>query len=279
MKNTYSNEQLAELIAAELSEGFERELFQASLDFLDSDHNPLRYNAFAFSLRELLRHVRERIGPIDRVKAAPWFVQDQNIEAGRVTRRQGWMYAIQRSLSEEFVSKTLGIEMTDVLTAIRDSENDLSKMTHVNPPTFGISGEEGDQLVFDGLFAFWSVLGSVADAKSELEAVLQKVMQQQVFSSAIRETNQQIDLLSSNGAIEHIEVDDWKITSIERDRIHFEGEGTASVRLEWGRGDDHAAMQDEYPFTFKGSSPTSEPHEVHISSEDIVIDTSDWFGE
>lgn len=275
----YSTEQLAELIAGDLAEGFERELFQASLEFVRSGDSPLRFNAFAFSLRELLRHVRERLAPIEHVKAAPWFKQDPNIEEGRVTRRQGWMYAIQKKLAADFVLETLGIDLTETLADIKDSENELSKLTHVNPPTFNLDSGAGDQLVHDSLVALWSVFDSVSDACAALVGVLSNHIQAEVISCALRETNRQVDLLSSNSIIEHTQVDDWHISAIDHTSIRFEGEGTASVRLEWGRGDDHAEIAEEFPFTFKGSAPTSAPESVRIEADNLVVDTASWFDE
>ncbi|MCV5663812.1 hypothetical protein OFN50_32825, partial [Escherichia coli] len=55
-----------------LETDFEHELLHASLRNYCSHGNPLRFNNFAFAIRELINHVLKRLAPNDRVMASPW---------------------------------------------------------------------------------------------------------------------------------------------------------------------------------------------------------------
>ena len=57
--------------------GFERNLVRACFDNLEAT-GPLRFNNFAYSLRELLRHVFHRLAPDMSVKKCCWYKPDLN---------------------------------------------------------------------------------------------------------------------------------------------------------------------------------------------------------
>ncbi|MHA4875741.1 pPIWI-associating nuclease domain-containing protein, partial [Enterococcus faecium] len=75
---------------------FERSLFTATLAQFGRQDDPLSANTFAYALRELSRHVLERLAQDQDVRGAPWFVQDKN--TSKVTRRQRMKFAIQGPL-------------------------------------------------------------------------------------------------------------------------------------------------------------------------------------
>lgn len=50
-------------IEKRLSGDFEHDLFDAALYNLNDVHNKLRFNNFAYSLRELTRHILARLAP------------------------------------------------------------------------------------------------------------------------------------------------------------------------------------------------------------------------
>ena len=60
-------------ILQHLAPGFEQELFLAAIANVDDTSNKLRLNNFAYSMRELIRVVLERLAPDEEVVNAPWF--------------------------------------------------------------------------------------------------------------------------------------------------------------------------------------------------------------
>lgn len=266
-----------EQIAGFLTADFEQKLFTASLGFLDLTDNPLRFNAFAFSLRELLRHVMDRLAPDASVKECRWFAQDPSIEDGRLTRFQRFKYAVQRGLDDAFVADVLNFSVIDYWPEVRASIDSLSKLTHVGPNTFGLGAEEV-KMQADGMIeALWTIFAAIEELSSELESLLHDHINQAVVAASLRETNAQIDILSSNSVFEGAEISNWEITSIDSREILFSGEGAAHVFLEWGRGKDRAQIFDEFPFSFSGYALVVCPTEPEIESNGIQIDTTEWY--
>ena len=64
---------LREIIESRLVDGFEKELFHAALYNLDDVNNRLRFNNFAYAMRELVRHVLDRLAPDVEVLGCSWW--------------------------------------------------------------------------------------------------------------------------------------------------------------------------------------------------------------
>nr|WHH17838.1 hypothetical protein QDX28_20875 [Escherichia coli] len=82
-----------------LETDFEHELLHASLRNYCSHGNPLRFNNFAFAIRELINHVLKRLAPNDRVMASPWFTKNKN--NATVTRKQQAKYIAQKHIPDQ----------------------------------------------------------------------------------------------------------------------------------------------------------------------------------
>ena len=82
---------------------FERSLADAAFSQLEDNDNKLRLNNFAYSLRELSRHILHRLAPDDMVKSTCWFKPTDKKNPDAITRSQRMKYAIQRGLSDEFL--------------------------------------------------------------------------------------------------------------------------------------------------------------------------------
>ena len=82
-------------ILQHLAPGFEQELFLAAIANVDDTSNKLRLNNFAYSMRELIRVVLERLAPDEEVVNAPWFESNDKEHTNKVTRSQRIKYAIQ----------------------------------------------------------------------------------------------------------------------------------------------------------------------------------------
>lgn len=268
---------LEEQIEHFLVTDFERSLFKAALGFLDHDDNPLRFNAFAFSLRELFRHVLDRLAPDKMVRQCSWFFQDPEIDEGRLTRFQRFKYAVQKGLSDEFTKSDLSIDLKETWSDIKRSIDALSKLTHVNPESFGLDADRGQNHAKDAIEALLAIFAGIEELSEELRRTLHRHIDQAVVDASLRQTNAQIDILSSNSIIEGTDILSWEITSIDAQTIEFSGEGTAHISLEWGRGGDHAQLSDEYPFAFSGHASTGQPKKPIVEADAIKIDTSSWY--
>lgn len=67
-----------ERIVSVLAEGFERELYASALHNLNDLNNKLRLNNFAYVMRELMRHVLNRLAPDHSVTKCIWYTNEIN---------------------------------------------------------------------------------------------------------------------------------------------------------------------------------------------------------
>ena len=61
-----------------LTSQFEIELFETALLCLNETENKLRYNNFAYSIRELSRHFLYSLSPTQKIKNSSWYTLDKN---------------------------------------------------------------------------------------------------------------------------------------------------------------------------------------------------------
>lgn len=129
-----------------LESEFEVELFKAATYNLNQKENKLRYNNFAYSIRELSRHFLYRLAPEENVKHCSWFKEET--EDGKPTRTQRIKYAIQGGISDNMLN-LLGFDsnnLNEEIRAIKKTIDSLSKYTHINPETFDIDSKDVDEM-------------------------------------------------------------------------------------------------------------------------------------
>lgn len=118
-------------IEKRLSGDFEHDLFDAALYNLNDVHNKLRFNNFAYSLRELTRHILARLAPDKNVLNTAWFMPVAPERPKQITRKQRMKYAIQGGLLDDYVADTLGIDVDEIGGKVNDSIDLLSKYSTV----------------------------------------------------------------------------------------------------------------------------------------------------
>lgn len=109
-----------------LGSEFERSLLDAALHNLKDTDNKLRYNNFAYSIRELSRHFLHRLSPEENVLACNWF--EPITDNGKPSRAQRIKYAIQGGINNDNLIE-LGFdveELEDDIKALKKS-NRFSK--------------------------------------------------------------------------------------------------------------------------------------------------------
>src|SRR5690242_17209192 len=104
--NSAREVELFEEFKNSLETEFEKKLFQAALNNLKDKENEIRFNNFAYSVRELMRHILERRAPNDQVILCSWYQKPKNT---LVTRKQRIMFLIHGGLSEKFIADNFDI--------------------------------------------------------------------------------------------------------------------------------------------------------------------------
>ncbi|WP_415262725.1 hypothetical protein [Pseudomonas chlororaphis] len=118
---------------------------------LEDKQNKLRFNNFAYAMRELAQHVLKRLAPDDKVLKCAWYRNGIPKKDNGITRVQQAVYATQGGLSNHYVQKHLGLDPKTEHRALQVAIDKLSKYTHVEPNTFDLSTETVDSLVAETL--------------------------------------------------------------------------------------------------------------------------------
>ena len=269
-------------IAASLLPGFERQLYQAAHRNLADQNNPLRLSNFAYAMRELVRHLLERLAPSDSVVACEWY-QNQTSKPNGVTRRQRAYFAVQGGLSDEYVRDVLSLETADIHSTLVREIDRLSKFTHIEPEVFGIDQGEIDKLATQTEQAVANLLSTISKCRHQITSALWHQVDEAVAFETIRETIGAIDEIATHHSVDEVYVDKVTVSSITHDRVMFLATGTISAEFQWGSNSDikndmGAVMSESFPFECHLFSWVTEPEELEVEVDGLLVDTSSWYG-
>jgi len=272
---------MREFIQAQLQEEFERRLFEAALRNLDDLQDPLRFNNFAYSARELVRNVLARRAPDKEVLQCVWYKNEIEGKKDGVTRSQRVIYAVQGGLADDFVKDELNIDLGAVKSELTAAIGNLSKYTHVGEDTFDIDAESVDEHVAQALNAIGGLFAAIDRSRKIVVDALWEVLDESTIEACITTSLEAVDSLASHYSLEEVYTDEIKITAIDTFQIVFEARGSVTCGLQWGsnsdvaRGDG-AEGEVTFPFSCRLWSNVDEPKVVQTDEEAFTVDTRDW---
>ena len=267
-------------LSKRLREGFERKLLEAAMSNLRSTHNPLRFNNFAYAIRELVRNVMQRLAPDDEVRRCSWY-RDETDKPGAVSRRQRLYFAVQGGLTDDYVQRTLQVDIAETHRALRDAIDRLSKYTHINEDAFELSETEVGLYAGETISAVLDLFAVIDECRSELVESLVEELDRSVLDAALNETILSIDELATHHTLDEVYVEDVTVTRIDSTHVYFSASGTVDCSLQWGsnsdvRNGDGAEMSTSFPFVCEMQSPVDQPSDVEADQESFCVDTSSW---
>ena len=230
---------LENAILTHLASGFEQDLFKAAIANVDDEKNQLRLNNFAYSMRELIRTVLERLAPDEDVINAPWFKPNDKQHPEKVTRSQRIKYAIQGWLSDEYVKRQLDVEHDSSDKDLRDSIDILSKYTHVAPKTFYVKSQEIKEMALDVLDQVQLFLSTIDVVRVQVRNAVAESIDEEMIEEFYINTQNDLDILST-----HYEVESYILTSIETisqddEEVVLRVHGQINVRHQYGSAGGH----------------------------------------
>lgn len=263
-----------------LAAGFEYQLLAAAFDNLE-ELGPLSFNNFSYALRELLRHVLHRLATDEQVKACSWFKVDKTARGG-VTRAQRATYAIQGGLSDIFVSKKLGIDIESVRHQLLQAIDVLSKYTHIEPSTFGITRIKTHRLATECLKATQYFVEHIAMCKSQVAEALAGHIDHHLLTHTISETIDSIDELATHHWIDEVYVDGIEVLAIGPHAIELVIDGTIGCELQYGsdsdvRNDIGTVISASFPLRADLTVQLIRPLGKEAVVEKFKVDTSSWY--
>lgn len=230
---------------------FEQELCEAAFDNLQTK-SKLRSNNFAYSIRELSRHILHRLSPSDDVQRCSWYKPTKN-EKGEIviTRADRINYAIYGGFDNNALS-TMGLNgyIDNARKNLLASIDSLSKYTHINKDTFDVSDSETSELVNNVIGSFNGFVDCMNDIRQQVVACLEAEINQEILSATIYETYSDIDILSTHSSIENYCIDSITVDDITSQEVVLKVSGSVDVRLQYGsdgdqrRGDGYVTNMD-----------------------------------
>lgn len=268
-----------------LTSQFEVELFEASLASLNDKANKLRYNNFAYSIRELSRHFLYSLSPEISIKKCRWYKVETADD--KPTRNQRIKYSIQGGISDEILKKW-GFdidELKEIIKKVIDTINSLSKFTHINPEVFDLKDRDIDKNSNQVLESFENLVETIDRYREKLRNFLDGYIEEHMISSVIFNFFENIDKLAPHHSLNFIEVSDYHISEITEDEIVVNVSGYLHVTLEYGSGKerregDGLDLEKSFPYDTKIKYEISEDFpSAKYEIDDFDADTSDWYGD
>ncbi|MFZ6689207.1 hypothetical protein ACO0K0_15800 [Undibacterium sp. SXout11W] len=276
-------QQASSHLAKKLEVEFHKKLLAAAIAQLDNAGDPLAVNNFCSTVRELIRHVPSFLASDEEIKKCPWFQPDSTSRTG-ITRSHAVHFIVCGGLTEDYVTTQLEIELPEIKKELSSAIKVLNKFTHLNEATFNIPIAEFEPQAISVINALTEVLDLGQDCRAQLTQSLAHRIEKGVVSAAISETLLAIDEIATHHSVEFIDIEEIEVVSIGSTEIEISVHGNIEVELQWGsnsdvKNDTGAVANDSFPFRCMITSHTTEPEEIHIETDHLQIDTSDWFGD
>ena len=280
-----SREYLIKEIIERLSGDFEHDLFEASLHNLDDSSNKLRFNNFAYSIRELTRHILARLAPDKNVINTTWYKPTDTERPDFITRKQRMRYAIQGGLSNEYVSSSLGIDVDEIGKKINDTIDILSKYTHINPKTFDIESNSVESMSIEVLESVVLLFQTIDECRVQLTTSLEEHIDRTIIDNLFYDTIGSIDYLATHYTVDSYSVDEIKLLDLDDSIVYFKASGVVDVKLQYGsdgdmRRGDGMTMSESFPFTgdFYGKI-IDKMTKFELETETFEVDTDSHWSE
>ena len=178
---------LATSVRSHLATDFERKVFDASLQNFADASNPLRTSNFAYSIRELSRHILRRLAPDDHIKRCQWYVAHHNEQRKEfITRAQRVQFAVHGGLSKCFVVDTLDVELDEMRKQFGDVINDLNKFTHIEEAAFLIDDVAATKIATATLVAVNEFFLICRDCHLQVISSVEQLLDHQIFAAFVQ---------------------------------------------------------------------------------------------
>lgn len=273
------NDKFVQDVVDNLATKFERELFVASIENITKSTSPIRFNNFAYAIRELTRHILARLAPDDKILKSKWY-KNETGKKDETSRKQRIYYAIHGGLLPTYVQETLGLDIEAFYKKFRDINTNLSKHTHIEVKVFGIN--EADIYIYanETLETLVELFDFIAKAKESLEEALFEKAISALVDSIIEETFSSIDILATHHELEYVHTETLDLKYIDDKFIYFEAIGELNYIMQWGSDSDVSkgdglVSSDSFPFKCKLRSNVLNPDEIIVDIDSIEIETDE----
>lgn len=260
-----------------LDTDFEKQLFIACLRNYCSHGNPLRFNNFAYAIRELINHVLSRMAPDERVMVAPWFTTNKN--NAKVTRKQQAKYIAQKHIPDELLDTEALQKLDEGIAWFNKNYQSLNYYTHITEESL----ESQPKDFFEKTKLLIDLCNKIFVNFGDLERILTDSIIDEV-SDHVNEitrnnTPNEVDILSSQTIVNGCIVQSIEPLELTEDYIYLLVRGRLGITRQYGRGDDYLAQGDSYPFKFAVSVRASDFDVIRPLVRTAIVDTGSWYDD
>lgn len=257
-----------------------RKLLNAAIHMSEDKSNPIRGNAFAFAMREVVTQLLHELAPDAQVTACAWFTKETN--DGRPTRGQRQRYMVQGGLSDDYVKDDLGLDLSEMHKALGDAVAELHKATHVREDTIISNDDDVAALVEQTLSATEGLLDAVDECRGELQAALSQAVSDEATQEVLRETIQAIDEKAGHHTIEMVWIDEIETEEIDAQHVWFKVSGAIDAELQYGSGSDFrkgdgATINHMFPFECRVPATVADPKKFETELIDLRVEDGGWY--
>lgn len=260
-----------------LEADFEKELFTACLRNYASHGNPLRFHNFAFSIRELIKHIIEKKSPNDKLLQASWYKREH--EHYEISRRQRLKYCSQAKISDAYLGEEFLEESNERIDEMLKLYFFLNKYTHITEKYMHPSPQEFFLKAKQILQIATEILNGIHICRDELIRTLEDKIRNAVIDTAVSSMPENLVTIANHAYVDYTEVEEFGITSIDDEYINIYASGTVYVTQEYGSRNDGVSLEESYPFTLHMASHLDSPETFEVISEALEVDTSSWYDD
>ena len=264
-----------------LETDFELNLLKACHSNLMQLDNELRFNNYAYSIRELSRHLLKRLAPDENILKCEWYKNEIPGKDKGITRNQRIKYAVQGGLSDKFIEEELGLDFSKTKTDLKNAINLLSKYTHVNEDTFAIEKSKVDEYVSEVNSAFNGLFRDIETCRKKIISSIEASVDEALIQRTVDDVIESIDEMSTHHEIESID-HDIKVKSLDEAEIIFTVSGYIDVLQQYGsssdrrRGDGYE-MSNSFPYECELGCPVNKLADFKPKIERIDVNNDSFY--
>lgn len=286
-KHLISNDNSIKILE-HLGIGFEKDLFLASLNNLSDKGNPLRFNNFAYCMREIITLILDKYSSDEDILKCCWYRNETKKENG-ITRAQRAKYSIQGGFSDEKVFELLELDeeddngfISDTLKRFTKLFRELNEHTHLREKRFNIGDVLCESLAFQVLAVMNEILTSIENLRDQIKSHVESEVDEVLVTEFVTSTFNELDILSTHTFVDYSDLDSFHVESICSGHVIIKGYGTVYCELQWGSGSDMrngigASMSDSYPYEFTIHAKLNDLKSLELGDEGITVDTESWY--
>ena len=273
-------------ISEHLLLGFEKDLFLASLNNLSDKGNPLRFNNFAYCMREIITLILARYSSDDDILKCCWYKNETDKENG-VTRAQRVKYSIQGGFNDLRVFEILELDddkdfIKDTLKSFTKLFRELNEHTHLREKRFNIGDELCESLAFQVLGVMKEILMLIEDLRVQIKSHIEGEIDDALISEIVTTTFNELDILSTHTMVDDSELDHFYVETISSEYVEVKGYGTVYCDLQYGSGSDMrngigASISQSFPYNFTIHAKLNDLHNLELGGAGIEVDTESWY--